>query len=136
MLPERSDNRLPRAQRLRGASAVSELFASGESNFAYPIRYVVLNRDQCELEDVSSPIEVMFSVPKRFHRRANKRNLLRRRLKEAYRLGRGEGLRLDRLKHPLRVAMIYSTKEVLEYGAFERAMAKIFLHLNEKYCSE
>ena len=129
---KRSDHRLGRAERLRGVRVVSELFARGESHFAYPIRYVVMECKDVEHQGSGSPLEVLFNVPKRFHRRANKRNLLRRRVKEAYRLERN-ALRVDQMAHPLRIAMIYSTKEVLEYSAVKRSMLKIIDHLNTLY---
>lgn len=63
----------------------------------------------------------MFSVPKKFHKRANKRNLLRRRAKEAYRLQKqivhnGAQVNLD-------LALIYSSKEVLPYKTVEMPSA-------------
>lgn len=130
---------------MRGKGAVAQLFDQGESHFAYPIRYVVLPTAQVESEQGQEqvegekrrphPIELLFNVPKRYQRRANKRNLLRRRIKEAYRLGRKD-LRLSEFKSPLRIALIYSTKEVVEYAVIERSIGKIIKHLNEKFCSE
>lgn len=62
-------------------------------------------------KESSRRVEVMFSVPKKFHKRANRRNLLKRRTREAYRLHR-ETLRehLQEQGATLRVAFIYSTK--------------------------
>ena len=81
MIPSRT---LPRAERLRTLGAIRRLFESGESGFVYPFRYVWF----AEADDRMSA-EVLFSVPKKFHKRANRRNLLRRRAKEAYRLNKG-----------------------------------------------
>lgn len=77
-MPDRS---LPRTERLRSLGAVRRLFESGESGFVYPFRYVWFAEP-----DLVQSVEVLFSVPKKFHKRANRRNLLRRRTKEAYRL--------------------------------------------------
>lgn len=107
---------LPREERLRGRSAVSELFTKGCSGFVFPIRYVWVEGDADEVTSV------LFTVPKKFHKRANKRNLLRRRVKEAYRLQKellgesGRGVHL---------ALIYSTKENLEYARIAKSVAKI-----------
>lgn len=54
---------------------------AGRAGFIFPFRYVWF----AEADEIPS-VEVLFSVPKKFHKRANKRNLLRRRTKEAYRL--------------------------------------------------
>ena len=68
------DCSLPRTERLRSLGAVRRMFESGESGFIFPFRYVWF----AEADEIPSA-EVLFSVPKKFHKRANKRNLLRRR---------------------------------------------------------
>ena len=73
-----SAHSLPRTERLRSLGAVRRLFESGESGFIFPFRYVWFAEP-----DTEQSVEVLFSVPKKFHKRANKRNLVRRRTKEA-----------------------------------------------------
>ena len=68
------DCSLPRTERLRSLGAVRRMFESGESGFIFPFRYVWF----AEADEIPSA-EVLFSVLKKFHKRANKRNLLRRR---------------------------------------------------------
>lgn len=114
-MPDRS---LPRTERLRSLGAVRRLFESGRSGFLFPFRYVWYAE-----ADESDTTEILFSVPKKFHKRANKRNLLRRRTKEAYRLQKGI-LRRERSAN-LDVALIYSTKEVLPYKHIEHAVRRI-----------
>ena len=78
-------------------------------------------------------VEVLFSVPKRYHKRANKRNTLRRRMKEAYRLNKASlimntaqrGLGVD-------IALVYSSKEVLPYKTIEHAIRKILAEISER----
>jgi ribonuclease P protein component len=80
-------------------------------------------------KSASPSVEVLFSVPKRYHKRANKRNILRRRTKEAYRLNKAT-LTATALERGLEVdiALVYSTKEILPYKTIEYAICKI---LNE-----
>lgn len=108
---------LPREERLRGRTAVSNLFATGESGFVFPIRYV-----WCDGRDSAAESSVLFTVPKKFHKRANKRNLLRRRVKEGYRLQKSL---LGESSQGLNIALIYSTKEILEYSRIAKAVAKV-----------
>ena len=78
-------------------------------------------------------VEVMFSVPKKFHKRANRRNLLKRRMREAYRLHR-EPLR-ERLQQQgatLRVALIYSTKECHTYKTISYAVQRILEQISQR----
>lgn len=114
-----TDRSLPRTERLRSLGAVRRVFESGQSGFIFPFRYVWF----AEADPVPS-IEVLFSVPKKFHKRANKRNLLRRRTKEAYRLQKAVIHGAVR-GHNLDLAIIYSSKEVLPYKHIENAVRRI-----------
>lgn len=119
-----ADHSLPRAQRLRSIGAIRRLFEQGESGFVYPLRYIWF----AEPDDTAST-EVLFSVPKRFHKRANKRNLCRRRVKEAYRLNKES---LGGRTAALDVALIYSTKEIIPYRIIENAVQKILGQIGER----
>ncbi len=120
-----SDCSLPRSERLRSLGSVRRLFASGESGFVFPFRYVWFAEP-----DIVPTVEVLFSVPKKFHKRANRRNLLRRRTKEAYRLQKGLLASLN--AHNLDLALIYSSKEVLPYAVLSRAVRKILETVAER----
>ena len=126
------DNSLSRAERLRSLSAIRRLFGEGQSGFVYPFRYNFLIHTDAPLASEESMIhsseyvKVMFSVPKKFHKRANKRNVLKRRSREAYRLHKQslvakvaeQGIALD-------LALVYSTKEILSYKTIEYAVQRI-----------
>ena len=120
---------LPKSERLSSLTAVRRLFKDGASGFVYPFRYMVITE-----QSASPSVEVLFSVPKRYHKRANKRNILRRRTKEAYRLNKSslaaiaqeKGLALD-------IALIYSTKERLPYKTIEYAICKILAEIASRH---
>lgn len=121
-------NGLAKSERLSSLAAVRRLFQDGVSGFVYPFRYTVI------VEKSTSPtVEVLFSVPKRNHKRANKRNLLRRRTKEAYRLNKSSlwsvtterGVAVD-------MALVYSSKEVLPYKTIENAVRRIIDEVVER----
>lgn len=113
-----SPHSLPRNERLRSLGAVRRLFDAGQSGFIFPFRYVWFAEP-----DTEQSVEVLFSVPKKFHKRANKRNLVRRRTKEAYRLQKqilhdGKNLNLD-------IALVYSSKEILSAKTIAHAVRRI-----------
>lgn len=128
-----SEQTLTRAERLRSLKVIRRLFEEGRSGFVYPFRYLWL-ADEDEgtteiveastTEVVSGGVEVLFSVPKRFLKRANKRNLVRRRAKEAYRLGKGEIVAAVG-KRKVRIALVYSTKKIHEYRTINNAIERI-----------
>ena len=115
---------LPKSERLSSLTAVRRLFKDGASGFVYPFRYMVITE-----QSTTPSVEVLFSVPKRYHKRANKRNTLRRKMKEAYRLNKetltslaeAKGLSVD-------IAIVYSSKEILPYKTISYAICRI---LNE-----
>lgn len=116
---------LPRSERLRSLKAIRRLFGEGHSGFVYPFRYVwIADRRAGEAE--GRGIEAMFSVPKKFHKRANKRNLLKRRTREAYRLNREALSRAVAEKDvTLDIAFVYSTKECHSHKTITNALQRI-----------
>ena len=136
-----SDFTLPRSERLRSLKAIRRLFTEGRSGFVYPFRYMFLA--DSATSDVTqgsafegnagngvAELEVMFSVPKKFHKRANKRNLLKRRMREAYRLNNGV-LREKALGKSVDLALVYSTKDILSYKTIEHALRRIMGQISE-----
>ena len=112
---------LPKAERLHSLKAIRRLFTDGDAAFAHPLRYMTFS----EASDKAG-VEVLFSVPKRYHKRANKRNLLKRRMREAYRVHKAElvayaeerGIAID-------LALVYTSKDVVPYKSIENAICKL-----------
>ena len=123
---------LPRSERLRSLKAIRRMFGEGRGGFVYPYRYIWI-ADKQEGVAEGRGIEVMFSVPKKFHKRANKRNLLKRRTREAYRLNREELCeRISQAGVEVNLAFIYSTKEVHSSKTIENAVQKILAQVGER----
>lgn len=117
------DNRLPKSEKLHSFGAIRRLFTEGRGGFVYPLRYMVYAEPADKME-----AEILFSTPKKFLKRANRRNKVRRRMREAYRLNKQILLASDDLRH-LQVALIYSSKEVLDYKTIENATKRILENL-------
>ncbi|MBQ5836179.1 MAG: ribonuclease P protein component [Alistipes sp.] len=117
---------LPKRERLCSFGALRRLFGEGKGGFVYPLRYVVYVEGATD-----ASAEVLFSTPKKFLKRANKRNVMRRRMREAYRLNKeillnsGKAFEAD-------IALIYSSKEVLDYQIIENAIKKILRNIVEQ----
>jgi ribonuclease P protein component len=121
-------NGLPKQERLCSLHAQRRLFTEGVSGFVYPFRYATYIE-----QSASTTVEVLFSVPKRNHKRANRRNLLRRRTKEAYRLNKhGLWQRAEAKGVAVDMALVYSSKEVLSYKAIENAICRIIEEVTQR----
>ena len=120
---------LPKSERLSSLTAVRRLFKDGASGFVYPFRYMVITE-----QSTTTSVEVLFSVPKRFHKRANTRNTLRRRTKEAYRLNKAILAAAAEAKgYGVDLAIVYSSKEVLPYKTIENAICKLLNEVGSRY---
>ena len=115
---------LPKRERLCSFGALRRLFGEGKGGFVYPLRYVVYIEGATD-----ASAEVLFSTPKKFLKRANKRNVVRRRMREAYRLNKSLLLGSDVAPRHFQVALIYSSKEVLDYKTIENATKRILQNL-------
>lgn len=115
-------NTLPKKERLCGKIGISKLLAEGKHGSAGPVRFLFLN------DSGNKDNRIMVSVPKKLFKRAVKRNLLKRRIRESYR----------RQKHNLTanggldVLFMYSTKEVLSYDEIYQAVGLAIEKINER----
>jgi ribonuclease P protein component len=115
-------NTFNKHERLRRRNTILQIFANGEVVVKYPFRAVFA----LSKADGFPLCEVLFSVPKKRFKRANKRNLLRRRMREAYRLQK-EGFyqKLAEKDLQLSMALIYLPTEELDYAPIYKGMGKL-----------
>ncbi len=107
----------PKSERLSKRNSIQELFSGGSSFFINPFKILVqLNPDQ------SMPHQVLFSVSKRNFKRAVDRNLIKRRLREAFRLNKSLISECPKLQ----IVYIYTANELLP---FEEIQSKLILTL-------
>ena len=76
-----------------------------------------------QAELTTSPARLLISVPKRHFKRAVQRNLLKRRIREAY--------RRNKPGRPVDMMVIYLPAEILEYAPIEAAMREVIARMEE-----
>ena len=104
---------LSKSERLCGKKAIAGLMERGKGGVTGCLRYKFLKSGEV---DVS---RILVSVPKRFFKRAVKRNLLKRRIRESYRLQK------DLLPVPVDIAFLYQDREVLPFSDIYAAMTAV-----------
>lgn len=120
----------PSAERRKGSGEYGPQCPGGGCHEVTGGRMVendVVRREIVENDVVRlSPNNIIVSVPKRLFKRAVKRNLLKRRLREAYRTQKGllppEGYS---------ILFLYNTKEVLDYAAVREQVGAILQKIAE-----
>lgn len=100
------DETLPKSARLSGQLSVAALFEHGKGLSHGCLRCKYISTVMPDPDRVS---RIVVSVPKRLFKRAVKRNLLKRRIRESYR--RQKGL----LNGTFDILFIYTSPEVLPY---------------------
>lgn len=124
---------LPKRERLHLKKHIDELFAQGKGFVAYPLRVVY----QTEAEDLWGDCPramMMVSVGKRNFKRANKRNRIKRLMREVYRLGKYPWwAQLESQQRRGRLALIFIGKELPTYQEVERAFAKALCRLSDEH---
>ena len=113
--PER--HTLPKAERLSGKTTIATLMRSGRYVAVPPLRCCFRKREDGE------PCRVAVSVPKRLFKRAVKRNLLKRRLRESFRLQK------QLLPEGVDLMLIYSAPEILPFVEIHDAVGKILTNI-------
>ena len=103
---------LKKIERLHGTADTENLFAGKKKSvYVHPLRVVYKAQTEEGL-----PTRIMVIVPKRYFKHAVDRNLLKRRLREAYRLNKRD-LEYD-------IAFIYSSDEKADFCTLEAAVVK------------
>ena len=110
-----SGHTLPKCERLSGQKATATLLREG--------RYVNSGCLRICWRDGENVSRIMVSVPKKLFKRAVKRNLLKRRIRESYRLQK------DLPGKPVDILFIYTSPEVMPSETIFKAVGEGLRHI-------
>jgi len=116
-------------ERLCSVKLLSTLFKDGSSFLFYPFRVTWIT----STEPQAYPAQVLISVPKKRFKRSVDRNLLKRRMREAYRLNKSQLLYPLLLDHNKKVllALTYVSNEILDSKYISSKMGKMMKSLEK-----
>lgn len=117
-MAEKPVNTLAKSERICGKKSIEALLAGGRWGNAGVIKYCWRRRELGD-EALDGP-RMMVSVSKRFFKRAVRRNLLKRRIREAYRLQKSllGAAGVD-------IMFVYNSKEILGFDAIFASVGQI-----------
>ena len=113
-------NTLPKKERLCGKTSISMLLAKGKFSNVPGMRFIFRKETGNEAD------RIMVSVPKKLFKRAVKRNLLKRRIRESYRKQK-HNLTIE---GGLDVLFTYNTKEIMTYEQIYATVGQIIERIN------
>lgn len=108
-------------ERLCSKKLLEELFHNGSSFLLYPFRIIWLPSSHI---DSTVPVQVVINVSKRRFKRAADRNLIKRRIREVYRLHKSDLLYpfLTERGSQILLSLNYIGKEISEYALIEKKL--------------
>ena len=121
-------------ERLCNKRLLEQLFHKGSSFLCYPFRVSWLAAN----EPLPAAVQVVFPVAKKRYKRAVDRNLIRRRIREAYRLHKNICLyeALIASDKKLLLSLSYIGKQIEPYEMIEQKMLRMLKQLCEKVKDE
>jgi len=119
-------NTYKKEEHLKSRKAIDELFSAGKVIRAGKLKAFYLFRQELDLK-------VGVAVSKRNVKLAVKRNLVKRRMREAYRLNnQALKLQLNRNNLGLEIMFVYNSQQILEYQEVEEKIKVILTRLSEQ----
>ena len=112
-------------ERLCSKKFLTQLFDNGSSFLVYPYRVVwLISPNQAQIH----PIQVVISVPKKRFKSAVDRNLIKRRIKEIYRVGKENQLypALNQTNQKIILALSYVGKEIHDFNYLQQKVNLLF----------
>jgi len=118
-----------KSERLNNKVAINNLFEKGQSVVLSPFRLLWIENNNSKY----SIAQTLISVPKRNISLATKRNVLKRRMNEAFRLNKEKlYAKLNERNKQINIAIIYQKQEIQAYKIIEQKINLLLSRLIEE----
>jgi len=118
-----------KSERLNNKVAINNLFEKGQSVVLSPFRLLWIENNNSKY----SIAQTLISVPKRNISLATKRNVLKRRINEAFRLNKEKlYTKLNERNKQINIAIIYQKQEIQTYKIIEQKINLLLSRLIEE----
>ena len=118
-----------KSERLNNKVAINNLFEKGQSVVISPFRLLWIENDNTKY----SKFQILILVPKRNISLAAKRNVIKRRINEAFRLNKDKVYaKLNERNKQINIAIIYQKKETERYKIIEQKINLLLTRLIEE----
>jgi len=121
----KSEKRLSINEKIKLKREIDKIFSSKIFVYHFPIKLIIADSDN-QSQQVN--YKVIFIVPKRKIKKAVKRNLIRRRMKEAYRLNKSL---LPNTNNKMLLAFVYIGTNASAYSEIEQKIILTLQKLNQ-----
>lgn len=122
------NNKYAKNEKLKSKKSIDLLFSKGKFINAFPIRVIYISKSEQE----GIPVNMGVTVSKKNIKLAVNRNLIKRRVREAYRLNNNElKTYLLNANSELNIMFIYTSKQILPYKEIEDKIKVLLTRLIE-----
>ena len=116
------DRKFPKSERLHSRKLIKELFDKSSCFFLYPFKVIFLPAKTGETN------QVLISVSKKKLKSAVHRNLIKRRIREGYRLNK-HLLQSEEQSSEKQIGFIYVSSDLMEYRDIQKKLIRILVKL-------
>jgi len=114
--------------RLTKQKIIKQLFQEGTHINVYPFRIFILKVEK----SLTARFQVLISVPRKLFKKAACRNLIKRRMREAYRLNKKILSDIPlRPEIQVAIAFVYIANEIHDYGFIHQKMVEALKRVNQ-----